>query len=177
MLYIDDILIHSTTITENLQVLREVLITLKKYGLELNLSKCMFLKRKIEFLGYVVSANGITLNKRHTQAITDFKYPNNVKQVQGFLGLTNYFRKFIKSYALKARPLHELTKKDKIFNFDDECKQAFDSLKGELTSFPVLRIYNPTAETELQTDASNQGYGAILLQKQKNGRHGPYRLF
>ena len=177
LLYIDDILIHSTTITENLQVLREVLITLKKYGLELNLSKCMFLKRKIEFLGYVVSANGITLNKRHTQAITDFKYPQNVRQVQGFLGLTNYFRKFIKEYALKARPLYDLTKKDKDFSFNEKCKQAFDLLKGELTSFPVLRIYNPTAETELLTDASNQGYGAILLQKQKTGDMAPVAYF
>jgi len=111
ILYIDDILIATKTIDENLLILREVLIILKKYNLKLNLAKCSFIKREIEFLGYLVSAGGITINKRHTKAISDFEYPKNVKQLQGFLGLTNYFRKFIKDYALKAKPLHELTKK------------------------------------------------------------------
>ncbi|CAL1672464.1 unnamed protein product [Lasius platythorax] len=173
LLYIDDILIATTTIAENLEILKEVLTTLRRYNLELNIAKCLFLKKEIEFLGYLISAKKISLNKRHTQAILDFAYPVNIKQLQGFLGLTNYFRRFIKDYALKTRPLHNLTKKSVDFNFDDQCKQSFDSLKFELTSAPVLHIFNPVAETELHTDASGQGFGAILLQKQINGKMAP----
>lgn len=177
ILYIDDILVATKTIDENLSILREVLIILKKYGLKLNLAKCSFIKREIEFLGYLVSDGGITINKRHTKAISDFEYPKNLKQLQGFLGLTNYFRRFIKDYAPKAKPLHELTKKDIAFVFGEGQKQAFDLLKREMISYPVLRIYNPAAETELHTDASNQGFGAILLQKQESGNMGPIAYF
>lgn len=153
VLYIDDILIATKTCEENLNILREVLIILRKYGLELNFAKCSFLETKIEFLGYMISADGVTPNQKHIQAIRDFVYPKNVRELQGFLGLTNYFRKFIKDYAIKATPLHQLTRKDAKYMFGEECKRAFDLLKSELTTYPVLRIYNPTAETELHTDA------------------------
>ncbi|XP_011699701.1 PREDICTED: uncharacterized protein K02A2.6-like, partial [Wasmannia auropunctata] len=149
LVYMDDILIATSTIDENLEVLEEVLLLLKKYKLELNYAKCTLLKREIEYLGYVISSEGIILNQR----------------------------KFIKDYALKAMPLHRLTKKDVPFHFDEQCKAAFDLLKGELTSSPVLHIYNPLAETELHTDASRQGFGAILLQKQKTDWWAPIAYF
>lgn len=110
LIYIDDILIPTITIEENLKILKEVLIYLKKYALELNLSKCLFLKKEIEYLGYLITANGITMSKRHIQAIIDFPQPRNVKELQSFLGLTNYFRKFIKDYAFKVSCLQALVK-------------------------------------------------------------------
>lgn len=137
----------------------------KKYNLELNLSEYLFLKREIEYLGYSVFAVGITMSQRHIQVILDYPYPKNLKQMQGFLGLTNYFRKFIQDYALKTKPLQLLTRKDIEFNLNEECIKAIEQLKKELTSPPVLHIYNPTVETELHTDASSQGLDAILLQK------------
>jgi hypothetical protein len=177
LLYIDDILIPTVTVNENLLILREVLFLLKKYDLDLNLTKCVFLKKELEFLGYIVSGKGISMSDRHTQTIINYPRPINVKQVQGYLGLTNYFRRFIKDYALKSRPLALLTRKDAKFDFDESCIESFELLKKELTSAPVLHIYNPSAETELHTDASLQGFGAILLQKQRNGLWAPIAYF
>lgn len=141
---------------------------LKQYKFELNYTKCQFLRNKIEFLGYMISEAGITLSKRHVEAVD--KQPANVKNVQQFLGLVNYFRKFIKDFAIKAKPLQNLLRKDMSFDFDKKCEESFKKLKLELTSFPVLRLYDAAAETELHTDASGDGLGAILLQKQKDNR-------
>lgn len=176
-MYIDDLLIATDEPKENLQILRQALIILKRYGLESNISKCLFLKQEIEYLGYMVSRKGVSLTKRHVQAILDYPQPRNIKELQGFLGLCNYFRRFIKDYALKSKPLQVLLKKDILFDFDGDRKKAFDRLKEELTSPPVLRIYNPSTETELHTDASSQGFDAILVQKQSDGHYGPIAYF
>lgn len=125
LIYIDDILIPTFSVVENLQILREVLIRLKEYGLELNLEKCTFLRKEIEYLGYLVSYEGITMCNRHIQAIIDFPQPKNIKELQSFLGLTNYFRRFINNYALKVSPLQELVKKNKTFVFDEKCVREF----------------------------------------------------
>lgn len=163
LIYIDDILIPTITVTDNLKVLKQVLIFLKKYGLELNLEKCTFLRKEIEYLGYLITAKGITMCKRHIQAILDFPQPKNVKEMHSFLGLTNYFRRFIKDYVFKIRVLQALVKKDVKFVFDEECVRSFKQLETELTTAPVLCLYNPSFETELHTDASSRGFGAILL--------------
>lgn len=94
-----------------------------------------------------------------------------------FLGLANYFRKFINNYAQKARPLHNLLRKDVEFIFDSDCLAAFETLKKELTAYPVLHLYNPSAPTELHTDASAQGLGAILLQKQADAKWAPVAYY
>jgi len=107
-------------------------------------------------LGYIVSPDGITLSSRHVEAVKNFPVPRKVIQVQRFLGLTNYFRKFIKDYATKARPLHNLLKKSIPFDFNDKCFVAFNTLKNELISFPVLSIYNPFLDTEIHTQVRLQ---------------------
>jgi len=170
LVYIDDILIASSSVEENLSVLKEVLLTLRKYSFELNLAKCNFLRKKPEFLGYIISHNQLTLSDRHTEVLKNFPVPKSVHQLQRFLGLAGYFRKFIQNFATKARPLHNLLKKSVEFKFDEDCITAFDTLKKELTAYPVLHLYNPAAPTELHTDASSQGLGAILLQKQANSK-------
>jgi len=101
--------------------------------------------------------------------INKFKQPTNVHEVQRFLGLTNYFRKFIKDFSLKAKPLHNLLRKDVIFCFNQNCIDSFNLLKNELVTYPVLALYDPSAETELHTDACSQGLGGVLLQKQTTG--------
>lgn len=177
IVYIDDILIPSDSIEENMNTLKEVLVTFKRYGLELNYKKCQFFKTEIEYLGYMVSPEGITLSKRQINAIENFPQPRNMLEVQRFLGLANYFRKFVKNYSLIARPLHHLLKKDALFDFNENCKRAFVSLKKALTSFPVLQLYNPLAPTELHRDASAQGLAAILLQKQSSNKWAPVAYF
>lgn len=177
LVYIDDLLIATESIEENLEILREVLLIIKRYSFELNISKCLFLKREIEYLGYTVSASGITLCGKHVQAVLNFPQPQNVKQLQGYLGLTSYFRRFMKNYAIKARPLQLLLRKGADFNWNNECMEAFKQLKKELTTPPVLCVYNPRVETELHMDASSRGFGAILLQKQSEGKMGSIAYF
>lgn len=168
IIYIDDVLIPSDTVEQNLKVLKEVLIILKKYRFVLNYEKCQFLRTQIEFLGYVDSSSGITLSARHTEAVNQFKQPTSVVETQRFLGLASYFRRFFKDFAIKAKPLYNLLKKNVTFDFDESCRRAFDLLKRELISKPILTLYNPVSETELHTDASSSGLGAMLLQKQQN---------
>lgn len=177
IVYIDDILIASETVEENIETLNEVLSILREYNFELNYRKSLFLRKRIEYLGYVISHNSITLSDRHTDAVRKFPLPKDVASVQRFLGLSNYFRKFIKDYSIKARPLYELLKKTVPFVMNEKCLQSFEILKRELTSYPALALYNPTAETELHTDASAQGLAAILLQKQKSGIWAPVAYY
>jgi len=111
IVYMDDILIPTETVEENLSLIEEVLTTLKKYRFEVNYAKCRFLKSEIEFLGYIISRNNITLSAKHTEAIDNFSVsPSNVHDVQRFLGLASYFRKFIRNFELKAKPLQEFLK-------------------------------------------------------------------
>ena len=177
IVYIDDILIPATSVNENLDILKQVLILFKKYNFELNFSKCQFLRSTIEYLGYIITPSGITLSQRHTQAIKGFPEPKNVKQLQRFLGLANYFRKFIQNFAHKTKPLQKLLKQHTKFDFNAECRQSFDSLKKELTAYPVLRLYNPHAETELHTDASASALAAILLQKTEKNHWAPIAYY
>jgi len=163
------VLIPSENVEENIQTITEVLITLKRYGFELNYDKCQFLRTQIEFLGYIVTPTGITLSPRHTEAVKHYKRPKNVIELQRFLGLAGYFRKFVRDFATKAKPLYNLLKKNTPYDFSEECDRSFELLKKELTAEPVLALFNPTAETELHTDASVTGIGAILLQKQQSG--------
>lgn len=176
IVYIDDILIASDTVDQNITLIK-VLTIIKKYDFDLNYAKCIFLKKKIKFLGYIVTVDGITLSPRHTDALRHYKRPKDKCQLQRFLGLTNYFRKFIKDYAVKIHPLQRMLKKSVEYNFDAECEKSFNLLKDELTSYPLLRLYDPAAETQLHTDASSIGIGAILLQKSQKGTWGPVAYF
>jgi len=165
IVYIDDILIPSNNVEENLDVLKQTLLLLKSYEFTLNYSKCKFLRKTIEYLGYVVSPSGITLSDRHVNAVKNFPKPRNEHELQRFLGLTSYFRKFIPNFASIAKPLHNLLRKTDEFQFDNQCVEAFNKLKDHLISFPVLRLYNPTLETELRTDVSIIALVAILIQR------------
>lgn len=179
LIYIHDMLIGTETIDQNLEILKEILIVLKKYGFKkygfkLNY-KCQFFKKAIEFLGYMLSDWKITLSLRYVSAIENYKMPANVHEMQKLFGLTNYFRRFIKNYAQKARPLQNLLKKITEFAFESE--EVFKVLKNELIAYPVLRLYNSAAETELHTDACNAGLRAILLQKPADKLWAPIAYF
>ncbi|XP_035220759.1 uncharacterized protein LOC118193740, partial [Stegodyphus dumicola] len=153
----------------DIQNIRQIKCTLKRlmtaseYGLELNI--CQFLKREIEFLGHKIKDGKLYPSSSKTKAVINSPEPKCVKDVQSYLGLTGYFRKFIPNYSLIAKPLNDLLKKDSKFKFETKELYAFNELKRILTSEPVLCIYNPKAETEIHTDASADGYGAVLLQK------------
>ncbi|CAK1603490.1 unnamed protein product [Parnassius mnemosyne] len=163
--YLDDLILPSETEEEGLEKLVKVFQRAEEYGLLFNWKKCHFMKREIEYLGYIIRNNELRPSKEKISAVSRFKTPHNIKSLQSFLGLSGYFRKFIKNYSIIAKPLTNLLKKDVEFNFDEECEMAFNELKRILCSSPVLRIYDPDLTTELHTDASAEGYGAVLLQK------------
>jgi len=168
--YMDDVIIPSTNIRDGLSHLKLVLETAAKHGLSFNWKKCQLLKSRVNYLGYVIENGEITPSEEKTKAVKHFPTPTNVRALQGFLGLTGYFRKFIPRYAYMAGPLSDLLKDGTKFVFGKEQKHAFNQLKQALSGRPVLRLYCPTAETELHTDASALGFGAILLQRDNESR-------
>ncbi|XP_043498670.1 uncharacterized protein LOC122521973 [Polistes fuscatus] len=141
------------------------LYTASQAGLQINWKKCSFLQSRVEFLGHIIENGRIRPSERKTEAVKNFPTPTNIRQVQSFLGLSGYFRKFIPHYSLIARPLTDLLKLDAKFTFGEEQENAFIQLKEILVEKPVLSLYRVGAETQLHTDASMHGYGAILLQK------------
>lgn len=173
LIYLDDILIPTTTVKDNLEILEQVLHLMSINKLELRLDKCYFLYKRIKYLGYYVSNKGIEVSDEHISAVRKFPKPLNSKQVHRFLGLTGYLRRFIKDYSLLAKPLFALVRKNVPFVFGERELKAFELLKEKLVSPPILAIYSPTAYTELHTDASATGYGAILMQKQSDGKLHP----
>lgn len=165
VVYIDDLLIPAKDEQEALDKLKMVLDVAQRHGLRIKWQKCQFLKRQIEYLGYEVEKAEIRPTTNKITAVKNFPDPKNFKEIQRFLGLTGYFRKFVENYSVIAKPLTDLLKKDVVFLFGQEQKDAIEQLKQALCSRPALALYHPQAITELHTDASKAGYGAILLQK------------
>ncbi|GFY40071.1 hypothetical protein TNIN_251891 [Trichonephila inaurata madagascariensis] len=171
--YLDDLVIPAKDEKEGLEKLKIVFEVAKKYGLEIKFKKCQFLKKTIEFLGHVVENGTIKPSTAKTQAVQKFPEPTTIKQVQSFLGLTGYFRKYIKDYSTIAKPLSDLTRKENPFVFGTLQKVAFEKLKNIMSEGPLLHIYKYGRRTELHTDACKQGYGAILLQEAEDGKLHP----
>lgn len=149
---------------EGLKNLEIVLDTASRAGLTINWKKCCFLRRT-EFLGYVVENDTIRPPEQKTKAVVCFPEPENTREVQSFLGSSGYFRKFIPKYSAIARPLSNLLKIDAEFRFGAAEQNAFEQLKIILSESLVLNLFRIGAETELHTDASMYGFGAIFLQK------------
>lgn len=165
--YIDDVLIYGNCVQQCLERLENVLQLLQRANLTLNLAKCDFLKDKIDYLGYEISALGVRPGDKKVQSVIDFPRPSNVHTVRQFLGLVGYFRKFVMNFAQLAHPLNKLLKRDAVWTWTDEQENSFKTLKEKLIDRPVLAIYDPNGETELHTDASKYGVGGILLQRVK----------
>ncbi|MCH92729.1 Ty3/gypsy retrotransposon protein, partial [Trifolium medium] len=163
LVFFDDILVYSPSWLTHLDHLKLVLQLLSDHQLFVKLSKCSFGMTEVEYLGHVVSGMGVTMDKHKVQAIVDWPIPSNVKQLRGFLGLTGYYRRFIKSYATIAAPLTELLKKDH-FLWSPTATAAFNALKIAVTTAPVLVLPNFCQPFVLETDASNIGIGAVLSQ-------------
>ena len=169
LIYLDDILVYSKTFDEHLCHLRQVFDRLRHANLKLKPSKCKFACRKVTYLGHVVSQEGVAPDEDKISAVRDFPRPHNVKTVRSFLGLANYYRRFVKDFAKIAAPLNKLLRKDQKFDWTTACEEAFKALKGALTSAPILAFPDFKEPFHLFTDASNEGIGATLGQIQ-NGK-------
>lgn len=175
--YMDDFTLATKTIPEHLDLLKRVLRRLAEFRLEINPDKCKFCYSEIDLLGFTINSKGARPNGKHLEAVRNMKPPRNVDHVNKILGLFSYFRRFIKSYSTYSAPIRQLTKNNVPFEWTAECQRIFENLKTQLTSTPILAIYNPTRETELHCDACSKGYGGILLQRQDDGKMHPTAYF
>ena len=190
--YLDDILIFSKTEEEHFQHLEQVLSLLEQHDLKAKRTKCEFFKPELKFLGHIISAGGMRPDPKKVAAVQDWPVPKSVYEVRSFLGLSNYFRKYIQGYSAVAAPLTDLlkglTKEDKqgkllrwnrlppaqvermhadfASNWSDACEKAFQDLKAALTSAPVLALPDFSKPFELIADACETpaAIGSLLLQ-------------
>jgi len=169
LIYLDDIIVFSTTFDEHLQRRGQVFLALRAAHLQLKLSKCSFMQKEVVYLGHIVSADGVKPDPRKVSAVSDSPSPSSIKELKHFLGLTNYYRKFICSYASIADPLYKLLKGNKkSFQWTTACQQAFDALKAKFTTSPILGYPDFTRPFVLYSDASDCAIGAVLSQLQNS---------
>ena len=167
MVYLDDILVFSRTPEEHEQHLRVVFETLRKHKLYAKSSKCKFNLTELKFLGHIISDKGIQVDPKKTLVVKEWPKPSDATQLRSFLGLSNYFRKFIYNYAGICIPLYKNCQKDKPFVWTAECDKAFQKLKDALTAPPILTIPDINKPFELICDASMVRIAAILMQDGK----------
>ena len=138
-------------------------------GLKLKLSKCSFVKSSVNFLGYTITSTGLFSNPGKVEAIRNFPVPTNLTELRRFLGMTSYYRRFISGFSDIANPLNRLTQKDVPFCWTERCNIAFEKLKEQLASAPVLAFPMLNEDYVLYTDASDVEIGAVLCQKADDG--------
>jgi hypothetical protein len=172
LVYLDDILIFSATIPEHARQMRLVFERIQEANFKLGSAKCVFAAPKVTYLGHILSKDGISTNQSKVTAIWTFTRPKTARDVRAFLGLSGYYRSFIKEYAAINRLLTQLTKKDAKFEWTEAQQLSFDKLKTALTSDSVLAHPRFDLPFILSCDASNYAISAVLSQLQ-NGKERP----
>jgi hypothetical protein len=162
IVFMDDILIYSSSLDQHVERIREVLQVLREHKFFVNWSKCAFAQVELEYLGHIIFEAGAAIDPKKTQAMVQWPTPTNVTELKGFLGLTGYYQKFIKNYGLLAKPLTNLLKR-KQFCWDEVAQVAFDKLKAEMTSTLVLALPDFSQQFMIETNASDLGLGAVLM--------------
>lgn len=164
LVYLDDLLVFSRTPEEHLQHLETVFSILQQQGLKAKLSKCAFNQPELKFLGHVVGRHGLKVDPEKVQVVRDWSTPTSVKQLRSFLGLANFFRRFIQGYSSLVAPLTALTSDKRSWHWSDKCQEAFEGVKLALINAPVLALPDLNKPFEVWSDASLFGTGAVLLQ-------------
>jgi len=171
--YVDDLVVFSPSIEQHIEDLNKVFNIIKENNLKINLEKCNFFKEKVNLLGHTLSINGISPIQEKIQVILEWIPPRNIIQLQSFLGAVGYYRKFIFNFANIAKPLFKLCKKGVKFIWDKEQDDSFNELKIKLASAPILTMPNFDKQFIIRTDASYDGIGGVLLQKDENNIEKP----
>jgi hypothetical protein len=164
LVFFDDILVYSPDLTTHLDHLRTVFLLLSKDQWKLKLSKCTFAQQQLVYLGHVISSAGVSTDPSKIAAIANWPVPTSAKELRGFLGLAGYYRKFVRHFGLLAKPLTTLLKKHSLFVWTADHDTAFQNLKTALCQSPVLALPNFTRPFCIETDASDLGIGAVLMQ-------------
>ncbi|MCG7879415.1 MAG: RNase H-like domain-containing protein, partial [Candidatus Thiodiazotropha endolucinida] len=163
--YLDDILIFSSSLEEHLRHISLIFDRLRQHNLKLKLKKCGFLKLETNYLGFVISEQGIKPDEKKVDAIRSLPVPTCVKEVRSFIGMCSYYRRFIPNFSQIAEPIIALTRKYAHFKWSDVHQTAFEFLKDSLTAVPLLVYPDPNKPYVLYTDASNSCIGACLTQE------------
>ena len=168
IVYLDDIMVYSRTHEEHLKHLDIVFSKLRDNQLYAKLKKCEFMKTSVEYLGHIVGNNSIKPDKEKTKAIEDWERPRNSKEVMAFVGLANFYRKFVNNFSKRTLPLTNIMGKNKEFKWDKEQEDSFNDIKVALTNTPVLKLPTREGRFKVHTDASDYAIGAVLEQEDVN---------
>ncbi|CAF3775116.1 unnamed protein product [Rotaria sp. Silwood1] len=177
LVYLDDIIVYSPTFEQHIHDLRNVFTALAEANLTLKASKCHFCRREMKFLGHLITPDGIKPDPGLISTITQFNQPTTLKDVQAFLGLTGYYRRFIKNYAKIAEPLLRLlrsqssSEKNHKIDWNADCTVAFNTLKERLISPPIMQSPNFSFPFILELDACEYGIGCVLTQEYENRKY------
>lgn len=178
--YLDDILIYSRNEIEHYHHLSKVFEKLSSFGIKINKNKCLLGKKQLEFLGHSINNSGVTPLKTKVNAIVNFPRPQTVKQLQRFLGMINFYHRFIVSCSAISAPLNKLivtTKRNENLVWSATSITAFTEIKQALINCTMLSFHDPSAELSIMVDASNTAAGAVLQQKSKSGDFQPLYFF
>ena len=172
LIYQDDLLLLNETSDQHSETLDKVLGALKNAGLKINRDKSQFFASEVKYLGHIFNESGVHMDPEKIRAIVEAPVPKNVKEVQSFIGLANYYNRFIKNFSNVFAPLYDLIKKNAVFKWGKEENKCFEIIKKLFSCKNlVLKSFDQNIETALEVDASSTGIGATLLQK-----HGKYWL-
>jgi len=163
VVFIDDILIYSESREEHAEHLRLVLGILRKHQLYRKLSKCEFWLEEVQFLGHVISAQGIAVDPAKIETVVKWERPQTVSEVRSFLGLAGYYRRFVEGFSKMVSPLTQLTRKDQPFSWTYVCEACFEDMNRRLTTAPILAIPYTAKTFEVYCDTSYQGLGCVLM--------------
>lgn len=136
--YMDDIIVYSKTLDDHIQILESIFKRFLEHIMKLKFDKSKFLIPKVKYLGFIISSEGLQMDPKKVECILNYPRPQNVKQTQSFLGMCNYYRRYISHFAGIAKPLYELCKKEVEFIWSDECQLSFDKFKTLLSELSIL---------------------------------------
>jgi hypothetical protein len=177
IVYLDDILIFSETRERHILDVKAVLEKLRQNRLWAKAEKCRFFQSSVDFLGYIVSTDGVSMDPAKVNTILEWQPPKSVKDIQIFLGFANFYRRFIKNYSKITAPLTKLLRKESKFTWNDAAQDSFDSLKKSFTTAPILTHFDPERNIVLETDASDFALAGIISHPAGHGRLQPIAFY
>ena len=171
--FIDDVIVATETEERHNEIVEEVLRRLEENGLFVKPEKCVWKVREVGFLGVIIGKDRVRMEREKVQGVVEWLVPKDVKNVQKFLGLANYYRWFVKDFAKIARPLHEVMRKENKWSWGEKQQKAFEELKERFITEPVLVTPDLDKEMRVEADASDFVMGGVLSMKYEDEKWRP----
>jgi len=177
VVYIDDILIYTQTEEEHVELMRWVLKKLSGNGLSVNIDKCIFHVPKVKFVGFQIGTQGVQMSQKKVEGILNWPASRSMKEIQKFIGVANFYRRFIQGFSKLTLPIQTLTHNSIMWNWTQQCQEAFEELKHRFTSAPILCHYHPERHKQIETDASHLAKAEILAQYEPDKHWYPLAFY